>query len=427
MDREFEGLGFAPADILLPQCGDMSKWAVVACDQFTSQPEYWEETDRIVGDSPSARKLILPESDLKAPDVDDRIRLINETMETYVSEGLFRTLRDSLVYVERTISDGRVRKGLVGMFDLETYDFTPGSGALMRATEGTVLERIPPRLKVRKDALIELPHIMVLIDDPDNTVIGPCAAEKPLMEVLYDFDLMQGGGHVSGWNLTAAQKSRTAAALKALTSPEVQEAKYGLKGAAPLLYAVGDGNHSLATAKQAYENLKKVTPQSEWANLPARFCLAELVNNHDDGLSFEPIHRVVFDVNPSALLDALKGFYPGAYEGSGEGHVLHYVYAGGEGCVTAPDPRVQLCVGTLQNFLDDYLKKCGGSVDYIHGEETVRRLSEGQNRVGFLLPPMAREDLFRTVMADGVLPRKTFSMGNAEDKRYYLEARSIRL
>ena len=425
MDREFEGLGFSPADILLPQNEDLAKWAVVACDQFTSEPEYWEETEKIVGDAPSSRRLILPESELGKPDTDERIRAINEAMEAYLADGIFTCRKDALIYTERTVSDGGVRKGLVGMFDLDAYDFTPGSGALMRATEGTVLERIPPRVRVRKDAVIELPHIMVLIDDPLRSVIEPLSGETGAMEALYDFDLMQGGGHLKGWLLTEEQKKRVAEALRRLASPEIQEEKYGLKGAAPLLYAVGDGNHSLATAKRCYEMLKKTLPEEEAACHPARFALAELVNNHDEALRFEAIHRIVFDADPDDLLRAFKVYYPASYEGCGEGHVIRYITREKEGALTVPDPEVQLAAGTLQQFLDDYTGKYGGRIDYIHGENVVRRLASGEKCTGFILPPMRKDELFRTVMADGVLPRKTFSMGHAQDKRYYLEARKL--
>ncbi|MCI9120682.1 MAG: DUF1015 domain-containing protein [Oscillibacter sp.] len=427
MNPKFEKLGFHPADILLPKEGtDMRKWSVVACDQFTSQPEYWQAVEDTVGDAPSTLRLILPEADLNAPDVEDRIAGINASMDRYLSDGLFRTLEDSLFYIERTQSDGKIRHGLIGAVDLEQYDFTPGSGALIRATEGTVLSRIPPRVKVRKDAPIELPHVMLLIDDPEKTVIEPLARASSEMEKLYEFDLQQDGGHLTGWKLTAAQADAAADALEALCSPEEQACKYGVKNAAPLLFAVGDGNHSLATAKQCYEDLKKVTPESAWASLPARYALVEVVNNHDDALQFEPIHRVVFGVQPEAVLESLKAFYPGAYEGQGQGHVIAYTHAGGTGFLTVPEPRVQLAVGTLQAFLDAYIKEHGGEVDYIHGEDVTDRLGRQPESIGFKLPAMGKQQLFKTVMADGVLPRKTFSMGHAQDKRYYTEARKIR-
>ena len=427
MNPKFEKLGFYPANILLPKEGtDMSRWAVVACDQFTSQPEYWQAVEDTVGDAPSTLRLILPEAGLNAPDVEDRIAAVNAAMGEYLAGGLFQTLEDSLIYIERVQSDGKIRHGLIGMVDLEQYDFTPGSGALIRATEGTVLSRIPPRVKVRKDAPIELPHVMLLIDDPNKTVIEPLTRSSGEMEKLYSFDLQQGGGRLTGWKLTAAQVDGTAAALAALCSPEEQEWKYGVKDVPPLLFAVGDGNHSLATAKQCYEDLKKVTPESGRAGLPARYALVEVVNNHDDALQFEPIHRVVFGVKPEEVLEALKAYYPGAYEGQGEGHAIAYTHAGGKGFITVPSPRVQLAVGTLQAFLDSYVKEHGGEIDYIHGGEVTDRLGSQPESIGFKLPAMGKQQLFKTVMADGVLPRKTFSMGHAQDKRYYVEARKIK-
>ena len=426
MNEKFKTLGFYPADILLPKAVDMTKWAVVACDQFTSQPEYWQAVEETVGDAPSTLRMILPEAKLNAPNVEEFIAGINASMKKYLEEDVFKTLGESLIYIERVQSDGKVRHGLIGMVDLDQYDFTPGSGALIRATEGTVLERIPPRVKVRQDAPVELPHVMLLIDDPDKTVIEPLTAASGEMESLYDFALQQGGGHLKGWKLTDAQIDAVADALTGLCSEAEMEKKYGMKGVAPLLFAVGDGNHSLATAKQCYENLKQVTPESEWAALPARYALVEVVNNHDDALGFEPIHRVIFNVDREAFMAEFKAAYPNAYEGKGEGHVIELVWEGHDDFITVPDPKVQLAVGTLQAFIDAYLKEHEGEVDYIHGDAVTRELGAKPGNMGFLLPAMGKEQLFKTVMADGVLPRKTFSMGHAQDKRYYVEARKIK-
>ena len=426
MNPKYQKLGCKPADILLPRDCDMTKWAVVACDQFTSQPEYWEEVERIVGDAPSTLRLILPESKLNDADVEEHISAINAAMADYMARDIFKTYGDSVIYIERSQSDGTIRHGLVMAVDLEQYDYTPGSGSLIRATEGTVLERIPPRVRVRKDAPIELPHVMVLIDDPKGPCIEPITAASASMEKVYDFELMMKGGHLKGWKLTDAQMDALADALEALASPQAMEEKYGLTGVAPLLFAVGDGNHSLATAKTCYENLKKVTPEDQWADLPARYALAEIVNLHDDALQFEAIHRVVFGVKPEDFMDAFKAAYPNAYEGKGEGHTIEVVWEGHDGFITVPDPKVQLAVGTLQGFLDGYLKDHGGEVDYIHGDEVTKELGSKPGNMGFLLPAMGKEQLFKTVMADGVLPRKTFSMGHAEDKRYYVEGRKIK-
>ena len=427
MNQKYEKLGVKPASILLPKSGtDMHKWAVVACDQFTSQPEYWEEVDRIAGDEPSTLRLILPESKLNDPDVEDHIADINRSMADYLARDIFQTYPDSIIYIERTQSDGAVRPGLVAAVDLEKYDYTPGSGSLIRATEGTVLERIPPRVRVRKDAPIELPHVMLLIDDPKKICVEPITAAKDQMELLYDFDLMMKGGHLRGWKLSGKQMDDLADALGRLASDEAMQEKYGLAGVAPLLFAVGDGNHSLATAKTCYENLKKVTPEDKWDSLPARYALVEIENLHDDALKFEAIHRVVFGVDPEKLLAAFKEFYPTAREGQGVGHTIAYTWAGGTGYLNVPNPRVQLAVGTLQNFLDAYLKENGGEVDYIHGDEITDELGAKPGNIGFKLPAMGKDQLFKTVIADGVLPRKTFSMGHAEDKRYYMEGRKIR-
>lgn len=425
MNKTFEKLGFYPADILLPKDQDMTKWAVVACDQFTSEPEYWQAVEEKVGKAPSTLRLILPEANLKAPNVDEYISGINAAMEQYLKDGVFQTLEDSLIYVERQQSDGRIRHGLIGMVDLDAYDFTPGSGALIRATEGTVLDRIPPRAKVRRHAPIELPHVMLLVDDPDKTVIEPLTAAADTMEKLYDFDLMQNGGHIRGYKLSDNQVDAVAKALEGLASDEAMQKKYGVSGVAPLLFAVGDGNHSLATAKACYEEQKKGKTPEEYLALPARYALVEVVNNHDDALQFEPIHRVLFGVKPEHLMAELKKFYPDCYEGQGEGHVFAYNYADKSGFITIPHPEKQLCVASVQTFLDKYLKEFGGEVDYIHGDEVVDELGSKPGNFGIKLPAMGKEQLFKTVMADGVLPRKTFSMGHAQDKRYYIEARKI--
>ena len=428
MNDLFENLPFRPADILLPRDCEYSKWSVVACDQYTSQPEYWQRVEEYVGRSPSALRLILPESCLEGPNVETDIMDINNTMSRYLREGRFLEHPNALFYVERTLDSGKVRRGLMGMVDLEQYDYEPGSSAPIRATEGTVLSRIPPRVAVRKNAPIELPHVMLLVDDPDKTVIEPLSAQTASMPVLYDFDLMERGGHLKGWELTGEQQAQVARALSALADPAKFNARYGTKDEAVMLFAVGDGNHSLATAKECYERQKRLTPPEQWANLPARYALVELDNLHDDSLEFEPIHRVVFGAKPEDLLKALLAYYPGAKEGAGAGHQLPYVYGEMQGTITVPDPAAQLPVGTLQNFLDWYFSQHQGvRVDYIHGEDVVRKLAAQPDAIGFLLPAMGKEELFPTVIRDGVLPRKTFSMGEAHDKRFYLEARRIRV
>ena len=426
MTHQFDGLAFSPADILLPRNCEYTKWSVVACDQYTSQPEYWQRVEEYVGAAPSTLRLILPESCLDGPNVETDIVEVNNTMTRYLREDRFKLLPGCLIYVERRLDNLRVRRGLVGMVDLEQYDYEPGSPAQVRATEGTVLSRIPPRVAVRKNAPLELPHVMLLTDDPERTVIEPLSDRKEEMELLYDFDLMERGGHIAGWKLTEQQMSAMAGALRALADPASFNARYGTEDKPVLLFAVGDGNHSLATAKECYERQKKLVPPEQWEGLPARYALCELVNLHDSSLEFEPIHRVVFRTEPEALLEALLAAYPGAYRGEGEGHVLRYVWEGGTGAVTVPHPTAQLEVGTLQSFLDAYVKEHGGRIDYIHGADVTRELARRNGNVGFLLPAMGKEQLFPTVIHDGVLPRKTFSMGEAHDKRFYLEARKIR-
>ena len=422
MNDIFEGLPFKPADILLPRGCDLSLWSVVACDQYTSRPEYWQRVEDRVGRAPSALRLILPESCLEGPNVETDIMEINNTMSRYLREGRFQEYPDSLVYVERTLDSGKVRRGLVGMVDLAAYDYEPGADAAVRATEGTVLSRIPPRVAVRKNAPIELPHVMLLADDPNQALIEPLSAQTGEMEPLYDFQLMERGGRVKGWRLTQDQMAAVAQTLQGMRAQADRE-----RGG--LLFAVGDGNHSLATAKECYERRKGLTDPVQWPGLPSRYALCELVNLHDSSLEFEPIHRVVFGVKPEELLDALISYYPSAVQGRAGGHVLPFVinrWSQGEATVT--QPQAQLPVGTLQNFLDDYIAAHPKArVDYIHGADEARALAgEREDAVAFLLPPMDKSDLFPTVVHDGVLPRKTFSMGEAHDKRFYLEARKIR-
>ena len=413
MDKKRD-IAFSKADILLPKEADMKKWAVIACDQFTSEPEYWEAAAAEAAGSPSALSLVLPEAGLASADVDARIEKINAEMERYLAQGIFREYKDSLFYLERVQSDGRLRRGIIGKVDLECYDYTPGSKSLIRATEGTVLERIPPRVRVRRNAALELPHVMLLIDDPAKTVIEPLTGS--CSDLLYDFDLMLGGGHAKAWRLSDSQAD---AVLDALAE---------LRGAAadPLLFAVGDGNHSLATAKTCYEELKARIGEAAARECPARYALVEVVNLHDSALDFEPIHRVLFGVDPKAVAEAFLEFYPGSYIGCGKGHCMPCFTAGEEFTLTVPEPKAQLAAGTLQTFLDAYIEKTGCAIDYVHGDEEAKALGRQPGNMAVLLPAMQKSELFPTVINDGVLPRKTFSMGHARDKRYYIEARKIK-
>lgn len=418
--------GFGPADILLPQNCDLTKWSVVACDQYTSQNDYWERVAQTVGDAPSTLKLILPESQLEDGHFEEHIADINRTMDEYLDEGLFRTLPNALIYVERWLDNKKLRRGLMGVVDLECYDYNAGSSSLIRATEGTVITRLPPRVAVRRNASLELPHIMVLVDDPDKQLIEHLTYETDRMEEVYDFDLMERGGHITGYLLPEDLQADVCEILNTLARPHDFARKYDAKGKPVLLFAIGDGNHSLAAAKAAYEEKKQHTPQEQWADLPSRYALVELVNLHDDSLEFEPIHRVLFGVDPKQLLADLLAAYPGAHYGAGEGHQITYVLPGERGILTVPHPTAQLEVGTLQTFLDQYLEAHGGKIDYIHGEDVVEQLVQQPDSIGFLLPGMGKDQLFPTVIFDGALPRKTFSMGEAHDKRFYLEARKIK-
>lgn len=411
---------FSSARILLPRAADLQAWAVVACDQFTSEPEYWARVDARTQGLPSTRHLILPEAELHAPDVDAKIAEINAAMRRYLEEGLFEELPDTYIYVERRLPSGAVRRGLIGKVDLEQYDYTPGSRSAIRATEGTVLSRIPPRLRVREHAPLELPHVLMLADDREDVLLGPVAAEKNGMRKLYDFDLQEQGGHITGW-LLPPEAVRDFDARMTAYEARVPEKYPDLPGA-PMVFAVGDGNHSLATAKACYEALKAAHPGEDLSRHPARWALVELENIHDPALEFEPIHRVVTQVAPERLVAALKQQLaaPGP-----EGYAVTALTAAGEEQILLDPAQGELAVGVLQRFLDAYLAENGGEIDYIHGADVTRRLASATDAVGFLLPPMGKQQLFRSVIADGALPRKTFSMGHANEKRYYLEGRMI--
>lgn len=436
-----EAPGVHIPDLLLPKAGtDLSKWAVVACDQYTSQPEYWEDVNGIIGDAPSTLQLIFPEVYLEAENKLARIATIQQNMAKYLAEEILVPMEPGLVYLDRQTSHAKSRKGLMVALDLEQYDYNKGSQTLVRATEGTVLDRLPPRIQVREGAPLELPHIMVLIDDPDRTVIEPLAESVPNMELLYDFDLMKNGGHIKGYRLDKSGITPISTAIKQLADPQRFMEKYGVdpeKGV--LLFAVGDGNHSLATAKACWERLKPTLPPEEQREHPARYALVELVNVHDDGIQFEPIHRVVFNIDADEMLQAMILYCQAQGEKltvyaesvnaatSGENvHVIDYITSKTRGSLVIENPKHNLAVGSLQSFLDDYLRQqAAAKIDYIHGEDVVTSLGSKPGNIGFYLPPMDKNDLFKTVILDGVLPRKTFSMGEAEEKRFYLECRKI--
>ena len=438
-------IGIQIPQIYLPKKGtDLTKWAVIACDQFTSQPEYWNDVEKIVGDAPSTLNLTFPEVYLEKPGGEERIQNIQSTMRTYIDEGILRP-HEGLVYVERTVA-GKTRKGIVLCLDLEAYDYNKGSSSLIRATEGTIVDRLPPRMQIREGALLELPHILVLIDDPNRTVIEPLSAAKSKLEKLYDFDLMLESGHLAGYAVNKKFENKVVDALRGLANPETFAAKYGIDKDKPvLLFAMGDGNHSLATAKAIWEKMK---PQVGLDH-PSRYALVEIENVHDEGLEFEPIHRVLFGLKKDLFSELEKTFGTNltykpvasademvkevdstkGEKQAGEKQAIGLVGGGRSrefGVIEIANPSSNLPVGTIQPFIDSFLKNSGAEkVDYVHGEDVTVKLGSQPNNAGFYLPGMNKSDLFKTVILDGALPRKTFSMGEAREKRFYMEARKI--
>lgn len=406
---------FSSAEILLPDFEKINayQWSVIACDQFTSESSYWEETAKITENAPSVLNLILPEIYLESPDVEIKISKIHNQMQEYLKQDIFKIYSNAMIYVERVQSDGKLRTGVIGKIDLEYYDYHAGSQSPVRATEATVLERIPPRMRVRDKAILELPHIMLLIDDMKNIAIGTCTAQKNQMQKLYDTELMQNGGHVTGYLMNAEQQIKFQENLEKLL------AKTGA-----LKFAMGDGNHSLATAKACYEALKNSNPEIDFSNHPARYALVELVNLHSEALEFEAIHRIVMQTDSKKLLAYLTENLNLSQEPAEQFIIL--VKNSKQQKLYIHKPSSSLTVGSLQNALDDYLATNSGKIDYIHGIESLKKLSNQENSIGFLLPDMDKKLLFSSVEQDGALPRKTFSMGHAQDKRYYIEARKIK-
>ncbi|MDO4519088.1 MAG: DUF1015 domain-containing protein [Eubacteriales bacterium] len=424
------------ANILFPKKGtDLAKWAVVACDQYTSEPKYWEEVETIVGDAPSTLRITLPEVYLEEDGVDERIENINTCMKQYLEKGILEELPKGMMLLERETGQVCSRKGIVMAFDLEAYDYKPGAVSLIRPTEKTVEERIPPRLKVRLGASVEVPHIMLLIDDPQRTIIEPLFEQMEQFECKYDVELMQNGGHLKGWFIPKGDVTdKIQEGLEKLADREAFRKKYRLEKDYPIVqFATGDGNHSMATAKAYWEQVKKNLTEEEQKDHPARFVLAEIVNIHDESLLIEAIYRVLFDVDPKHVLNAAKSFFEknGATVTEGEVNeegvqVFPWYAAETEGVFSVKNSKWSLPVASLQAFLDAYLKENpGAKIDYIHGLDTVKTLSAQKGNMGFYLPDPAKGDLFRGVIMDGVLPRKTFSMGSANEKRYYMEAKCI--
>ena len=421
-------MAFKRADILLPKFSHnsekMKKWSIVACDQYTSEPEYWSEVEKATSGEFSTLCLTVPEIYLNDEDIESRIKNTNSTMEKYMEADIFNEYKNSYIFVERTLRNGVKRLGVVGMVDLEEYDFSKGSKSKVRATEGTVVSRIPPRLKVRKDALIELPHIMLLIDDDKREIIEPNTKLTDTFEKVYDFDLMQNSGHITGYVMSESAATELDRKLEKLSELDAFNKKYGVSEESPLVYAMGDGNHSLATAKTNYENLKKEIGD-EAKNMPARYALCELVNLHDSSLVFEAIHRVIFNADGESFLKALENEYEVCYDSDCAGQSFIFVHNGVQKKVTVKNPTEYLTVATVQKALDAFVAENGGEVDYIHGEDVVLNLSK-DNNFGIILEAMDKSDLYKSVILDGALPRKTFSMGDACDKRFYTESRKIK-
>ena len=401
---------FHGADILLPGKCSMCRWACIACDQFSSQMDYWERVRDFVGDAPSTYHMIYPEALLRQGAPETRIASIHKAMEEYIAEGLFETHRRSFIYLERTVPGG-VRRGLIGQIDLEEYDFTPSSGARIRATEGTVRDRIPPRVKLLQGAALEFPHTIMLCDDPQDGIMQAAASARG--EKVYDFDLMEDGGHITGWVISGLGVSLVNSAV----STYAEEIKDRQNINSPMLFAVGDGNHSLASQKACWEALKpNLTPEQQREH-PARYALVELENIHDPAISFAPIHRVVKEVEPEKLLARLRD------ASVQSGYPIRCITAAGEEILYLNPEESPLAVAILQPILDDYVENSGGVMDYIHGDDVVYTLSREENTVGLILPGMDKSSLFPGVLQGGVLPRKTFSMGQAREKRYYLEGK----
>ena len=388
-----------PADILMPKC-DLSKWSVIACDQYTSDKLYWDRVKAFVGDNPSALNLILPE--IYLDESEERLDKINKTMKEYLDENVFETVSSSMIYVERKFSNDKIRHGIVGMINLEDYDYKKGSCSLVRATEETVIERIPPRVKIRKDAYLELPHVLLFIDDPDNTVFDSVKNSISNFVKAYDFNLMENAGAIKGYYINE-------------NTQDLINKKLGLLVKDGLLFAVGDGNHSLASAKECYNinNTEK-----------SKFALVEVVNIHDLSIEFEPIYRVLFGVNKNELIDEMNNYFKNISNETK--HTFEICDKDGSNSISF-SAISKLPVGTLQTFLDDYLKKNPNvKIDYIHGINETKELCKEDNTVGFIFDGMKKSELFDAVSLDGSLPRKTFSMGTADEKRFYLEGRKIK-
>lgn len=415
---------FRPAEMLLPKSQDMQRWSVVACDQFSSQPDYWEALERLTEGVPSTLHLMLPEAYLDTRDQFAEAEKINAEMERYLAEGVFETLPRCYIYLERTLASGVVRRGLMGVLDLDEYDYSKDSVSPIRATEGTVEDRLPPRVRVRRGASLEMPHIMVFIDDAGDTVLRPLTDRRESLSALYDFELNAGGGYLRGWMVSGTDAEELERAIDALGDGESLRARYG--GKAPAIFAMGDGNHSLATAKKCWEEIKPTLSEAERECHPARFGLVELVNIHDDAISFEPIHKVVFDTEPSTFIAEAEAFWNTHSRESEKSHGIRLVVGECEKEIAVSGLTIGELIGKAEEFCQGYMASHGGKIDYIHNDDTAIGMGRREGCAAVLLPRMEKGELFPSIIESGPFPKKSFSIGHAEDKRYYLECRKIK-
>ncbi len=441
LEKRLDKLGIRMPEVYLPaDSGKMQDWAVVACDQYTSDTGYWEDVQKIVGDSPSTLNLIYPECYLGEDNPENRIKKINETMESYLEKEILKRYAPAFYLVKRQNGKGGdYRWGLVAALDLEKYDYSKDSKSLIRATEGTIEDRIPPRKRIRIDASLELPHILVLIDDPDRTVIEPLAAKTSELQEIYNFELMKNGGHIEGYRIDDPETvASIAAALEKLADIDAFKNKYGSTDL--LLYAMGDGNHSLATAKSVWEEIKKTNSSDpDLMNHPARWALVELENIHDEGIVFEPIHRVIFNCSRERFFNELKKYsscrireksslqeVTASLENQKPYQKIGYCDESVLGTIDIESPAATITAGSIQRVIDSILTEDkNASVDYIHGEEETGKLGRQKGNIGIFLPAIDKHSFFQTIVKDKTFPRKTFSMGEANEKRYYIECRKI--
>lgn len=417
--------GFSKGNILVPKVDDMTTWSVIACDQYTSQPHYWHEVENFVQSKPSTFHMMVPEINLNSEDLDQHIYSVNRAMRTYLRRHLFYEVND-YIYTRRLLSNGKIRHGLIGVIDLEQFDYTPGSTTNVRASEEIIKNRLDARLAVRDLAPIELSHSMLLVDDRENNVFAFLEDELSQMTPLYDFPLMKNSGTISGYLVTPEQSARIDSALSELATPQAMQEKYGITDKGLFPYVVGDGHNSLASAKIYYENLKKTLSPQKLENHPARYTMAEIVNLNDSSLEFEPINRVVFGVDTVNFLHQLSLAHQISFDPLPDAQYFDCVIGNETRRIWIADPTSYVVTGTVQNFIDQYIHNFSGKVDYVHGEFIVQQLASQTDNVGILFPSFPKQSLFNTILADGILPRKTFSMGDANDKRFYLECRKIK-